>query len=86
MIAEKNLRLPSAYVEVTDNEMEYLDGEGLFGQIWNTVFSAVGGVVAIAGGVVALAVPEPTGATKVGGILAIVGGSLALANIVSIWS
>ena len=51
MEAVKGLRLPSCYVEVTDNEIEYLDGEGL--NFWQKV-AVVGIVIAAIGAVVAL--------------------------------
>ena len=41
----KELRLPSAYVEVKENEMEYLDGNwGIFGTIFGAVKNCVKGI------------------------------------------
>ena len=50
MVGVKGLRLPSAYVEVTDSEMEYLDGEGWLGiiAIGLGVVSTICAVVAVA--------------------------------------
>jgi hypothetical protein len=44
MEAVRGLRLPSCYVEVSDNEMEYLDGKAWYHWV---IAGAVGAVVAV---------------------------------------
>ena len=81
MEAVKGLRLPSCYVEVTDSEMEYLNGEGFWKIFSGVVGAIVGGITgAIAGaaagaaaGTITLPVIGTIGLTGIG---AVAGGIL----------
>ena len=81
-----NLVMPTHYQELTREEMEYVDGGGLFSKIWDTVCAAVGGCATIVAGVGGVLAPDPTGLTKVIGVATIVGGVTILGTIVTIWA
>ena len=72
-------------MEVNGNEMEYLDGLGLFSKIWGTVCTAVGGGASVVAGVCSLLAPKPTELSKVIGVIGIVSGVTIIGNIVAIW-
>jgi RHS repeat-associated protein len=81
---------PNSYEYVSGNPLILVDPDGREGtfatRAWGAV-RAVGGVLQIAGGGVALAVPEPTMLTKVGGVIAIGHGASDFgAGMEQIWT
>ena len=77
--------MPTHYQVLTQEEMEYLDGLGLFSKIGDTVCTAVGSGASVVAGVCSLLAPKPTGITKVIGVMGIVAGVAIIGNIVAIW-
>ena len=73
----KELRLPSTYVEVTDNEMEYFEGEGWTWKEWTIL-----GLAIVAAGCAIAAVFVPPAATGTIKALAVIGSLSGLGGTV----
>ena len=79
------LVMPSTFVEVKDEEVDYLEGAGLLGNIFGTIGAVLGAIGGFIGGVAAALVPEPTGLTKLAAVGCFVGAAGCIAGIAAFW-
>ena len=82
---KNGLVMPSNFIEVKDDEMEYVDGSGLIGNIFGTIGCALGAIGAICCGIASAAVPEPTGLTKLAAVGCFITAAGCISGIVAFW-